>query len=375
MLTPAFFYDALRSHGIEFFAGVPDSLLKDFCAYVTDQSAGANHIITANEGAAVALASGHYLATGRPAVVYMQNSGQGNAVNPLMSLCDPDVFGIPTLLLVGWRGEPGTEDEPQHVKQGKITLDLFTAMGIAHAVLPEDEAGAARCLNEAVRTMRATSAPYALVIRTGTFSGYKLRRTIPTSYEHAREGALRLVCGALDPESIVVATTGKTSRELFELRRQIGATEDLDFRTVGCMGHASQIALGIALARPDRHVICLDGDGAVIMHMGSLAIIGTQQPHNFTHIVFNNGAHDSVGGQPTAGFAIDMPQIARACGYPTVRCASTTSEIADAVTALANAPGPRFLEIRVNTGARNDLGRPTISPTSNKTALMSRLQE
>lgn len=374
MLTPAFLYGALRSHGVDFFAGVPDSLLKDFCAYVTDQSAGANHIITANEGAAVALASGHYLATGRPAVVYMQNSGQGNAVNPLMSLSDPDVFGIPMLLLVGWRGEPGTEDEPQHVKQGKITLDLFTAMGIPHAVLPEDEAGAARGLDEALRTMRDTSAPYALVIRTGTFGGYKLRTTIPTSYEHAREGALRLVCGALDPASIIVATTGKTSRELFELRRETGATQDLDFRTVGCMGHASQIALGIALARPDRHVVCLDGDGAVIMHMGSLAIIGTQQPHNFTHVVFNNGAHDSVGGQPTAGFAIDLPQIARACGYRTVRCASTTSEIADAMASLANAPGPTFLEIRVNTGARNDLGRPTISPASNKTALMSRLQ-
>jgi phosphonopyruvate decarboxylase len=222
--------------------------------------------------------------------------------------------------------------------------------------------------------MRATAAPYALVVRTGTFSGYKLRTKIPTSYEHMREGALRLVCGALDASSIIVATTGKTSRELFELRGETGATQDMDFRTVGCMGHASQIALGIALARPDRRIVCLDGDGAVLMHMGSLAIIGTQRPANLTHIVFNNGAHDSVGGQPTAGFAIDIPQIARACGYRSVRCAATTSEILEAMASLDGAPGPSLLEIRVNTGARNDLGRPTTSPAANKTALMARLQ-
>ena len=373
MLAPAFFFDALQSHGIGFFAGVPDSLLKDFCAYVTDHSAGANHIITANEGAAVALAAGHYLATGRPAAVYMQNSGQGNAVNPLLSLADPDVFGIPMLLLVGWRGEPGREDEPQHVKQGKVTLDLFRAMGIAHAVLPEDEAGASRCLEEAARAMRTTSAPFALVIRSDTFGAYKLRSRIPTHYEHAREGALRLVCGGLDAGTVIVATTGKTSRELFELRQETDAPQDLDFRTVGCMGHASQIALGVALARPDRRVVCLDGDGAVIMHMGALAIIGAQAVPNFKHVVFNNGAHDSVGGQPTVGFGIDLPAVARACGYRAAWSVATEADIVAGFEQLKQTAGPALLEIKVNKGARANLGRPTISPSANKQALMSAL--
>jgi phosphonopyruvate decarboxylase len=373
MIEPRRFFDDLCQHGFDFFTGVPDSLLKDFCAYVTDHTTGDQHIIAANEGGAVALAAGHYVATGRPGLVYMQNSGQGNAVNPLTSLADHDVFGIPMLMLVGWRGEPGREDEPQHVKQGKITLDLFRTLGIEHAVMPEDPEPAATALAHGVARLLTAEAPYALVVRDGTFAGYKLRTRIETSYELEREGALRMVIDAAGPDAIVVATTGKTARELFEQRQVAGQTHMADFRTVGCMGHASQIALGIALARRDRQVYCLDGDGAVIMHMGALAIIGSRKPRNFKHVVFNNGAHDSVGGQPTVGFEIEMTEIAKACGYAVAMSADSTAGIARALERLAPADGPALLEIRVNKGARASLGRPTASPATNKRELMRHL--
>lgn len=373
MLDPQAVFEATHRLGFDFFTGVPDSLLKDFCAYVTDHTSPASHIIAANEGGAVALAAGHYLATGRPALVYMQNSGQGNAINPLTSLADEAVFGIPMLLLVGWRGEPGKEDEPQHVTQGRVTLDLFRTLGIDYEVLPDEIVAASRMLERAAETMRAKSAPYALVIRNKTFSSYKLCSQASTDYELNREGALRLVVSAIGCESIVVGTTGGTSRELFELRESAGLSHHADFRTVGCMGHASQIALGIALGRPDRRVFCLDGDGALIMQMGSLAIIGSQSPRNFRHIVFNNGSHDSVGGQPTVAFDIDIPRIARACGYRLAVSADTCADTSRGLATLLDAEGPGLLEIRINKGARANLGRPTKTPAANKREFMQYL--
>jgi len=364
------FFDAVRAAGLDFFTGVPDSLLKDFCAYVTDHTGADQHVIAANEGGAVALAAGHYLATGHPALVYMQNSGQGNAVNPLTSLADREVFGIPMLLLVGWRGEPGRPDEPQHVKQGRVTSALFEAIGVEASVLPEDASGALEAVRCAVGRMTENSSPVALIVRSGTFERYRLRREVVTSYELGREAAIKLALDLIGDGPVVVATTGMTAREMFEHREVTSAPHHADFRTVGCMGHASQIALGIALAQPGRPVYCLDGDGAVIMHMGGLAIIGSQQPANFKHVVFNNGAHDSVGGQPTAGFDLDLPQIALACGYRLALKAETADTTRAGLAALRDAKGPALLEIRVNKGARADLGRPKASPAENKHELM-----
>jgi phosphonopyruvate decarboxylase len=368
------FFEAARAAGVDFFTGVPDSLLKDFCAYVTDHTDRGQHVIAASEGGAVALAAGHYLATGRPALVYMQNSGQGNAVNPLTSLADRDVFGIPMLLLVGWRGEPGRPDEPQHVKQGKVTKALFDAIGVESALLPEEPLEAVDALEQAIGRAKETSSPVALIVRAGTFERYRLKRDVVTSYELGREAAIRLSLEAIGEGPVVVATTGMTARELFEHREGTVTSHHADFRTVGCMGHASQIALGIALAQPNRAVYCLDGDGAVIMHMGGLAIIGSEQPANFRHVVFNNGAHDSVGGQPTAGFDIDLPQISQACGYRLALRAETADTARAGLAALRDARGPALLEIRVNKGARADLGRPTVSPADNKRELMQFLR-
>jgi len=362
------FVACLGSAGVDFFAGVPDSLLKSFCAYVTDNCAD-RHVIAANEGGAVALAAGRYLAAGRPALVYMQNSGQGNAVNPLCSLADPDVYSIPMVLLVGWRGEPGVRDEPQHAKQGKVTVSLFETLGIPTEVLPDDEAAALETTRRAVELAKAESRPVALVVRKGLFAEYKLRNKKPDIAALPREQAIEGVLRALPDGAVVVSTTGMISREVYETRERLGHGHERDFLTVGSMGHAIMIAMGIAGAQPDRRVVCLDGDGASIMHLGNMAIAGQSGCANLTHIVLNNSAHDSVGGQPTVGGAVDLMSVAAALGYD-------VRPLEDALRFCASALGkdrPVFAEIKVAKGARKDLGRPKEPPQVNKVLFMKQL--
>lgn len=375
MIRPEYFYNTLKGMGIDFYTGVPDSLLKDICAYITDHADRKNNVIAANEGGAVGLAAGYHLATGNIPVVYMQNSGLGNTVNPLMSLTDSDVYRIPVLLVIGWRGEPGVHDEPQHVKQGKTTLPLLDAMEIRHEIMSGDEAELERQLYGGVRYMKETGRAFALVVRKGTFAKYKLQNGTHNPYDMEREEAIKAVAGAMGGKDIVVSTTGKISRELFEHRTATGEGHSRDFLTVGSMGHASQIALGIAMNRPERNVYCFDGDGAAIMHMGGMGIVASMLPGNFYHIVFNNGAHDSVGGQPTIGFGIDLPKIAEGCGYKTVMSVDTRSELDAILPSLTTRPAPLLLEIKVKKGSRDDLGRPTTTPVENKEALMSFLEK
>ncbi len=383
MIGPCFFIESLRRHGIDFFAGVPDSLLKNICAYISDHVDSKHNIITANEGAAVALAAGYHLATGKIGCVYMQNSGEGNAINPLASLTDREVYNIPVLLLIGWRGRPGVHDEPQHVKQGKVTTALLDVMGISYDVLSKEEEVAAGQIEKAVLSMRETGAVYALVVEKDTFGAYILQDTEPVELTLGREEAIRTVATALGPKDVIVSTTGMISRELFEFRTATGESHERDFLTVGSMGHASQIALGIALEKPDRRVWCFDGDGATLMHMGSMAIVANQAPKNYIHLVFNNGAHDSVGGQPTVGLKVDLPGVARAVGYKSVFSVDTQEALegilADIHSVILsetkNLPGPIFIEVRVKKGNRKDLGRPTTTPIQNKEALMHFLKK
>lgn len=378
MIEPKFFIDNLKKQGVEFYAGVPDSLLKNICAYITDYVSAENNIIAANEGNAVGLASGHYLATGKPGMVYMQNSGEGNIVNPLLSLADEDVYSIPMLLLIGWRGEPGVHDEPQHVKQGKVTLSLLDSMGVAYDILSDDEAKASIQINTACEYMSVNSKPYALVVRKGTFAEYKLQNVSVPKYALSREDAIKTVVDCLNESDIVVSTTGMISRELFEYREFTKQGHANDFLTVGSMGHASQIALGIALNKPDRRVFCFDGDGAMIMHMGGMAIIGSYNPKNYIHIVFNNGAHDSVGGQPTVGQNIDIPSLAKALNYTNVYSVDSKEAIKSVLSeintnACAHA-GCTLININVKKGNRKDLGRPTTTPKQNKQAFMRNMK-
>ena len=378
MIRPEFFIEKLRENGIDCFAGVPDSLLKNICAYITDHCDAEHNIIAANEGAAVGLAAGHYLATGQPACVYMQNSGEGNIINPLASLTDPEVYNIPVLLLIGWRGRPGVHDEPQHVKQGKVTTGLLNTMGINFDVLSKEEDKAEKQIAKAIDALKKKDV-YALVIEKDTFEDYKLQNVEKNDLTMSREEAIQTVAAALGEKDCIVSTTGMISRELFEYRAAKNQGHERDFLTVGSMGHASQIALGIAMAKPDRKVWCFDGDGAAIMHMGSMAIVANKAPKNYVHVVFNNGAHDSVGGQPTVGLKIDLLAVAKAVGYKSTITVSSKEELEKELSTLnsqlSTIGGPILLEVRVRKGNRKDLGRPTTTPIQNKEALMSFLAE
>lgn len=374
MITPEFFIEKLRAEGIDFYAGVPDSLLKHVCAYITDHFDANHNIIAANEGAAIGLAAGHYLATSNAGCVYMQNSGEGNAINPLASLTDKEVYNIPLLLLIGWRGKPGIHDEPQHVKQGKITTGLLNVMGIDYDVLSKEEDKAAKQIEKAVEAVRNKEV-YALVIEKDTFEDYKLQNVEVNNLTMGREEAVQTVAAALGETDCIVSTTGMISRELFEYRTAMNQGHERDFLTVGSMGHASQIALGIALEQPERRVWCFDGDGAAIMHMGSMAIVASKAPKNYVHAVFNNGAHDSVGGQPTVGLKIDLPEVAKAVGYTASFSVDNKADLEAILNKVKRSIGPILLEIKVNKGNRKDLGRPTTTPIQNKEALMKFLSE
>ena len=375
MIRAPFFYNTLASNHIDFYAGVPDSLLKNLCAYITDHADAAHHIIAANEGGAMGLAAGHYLATGQIPVVYMQNSGEGNIINPLASLTDPDVYNIPVLLVIGWRGKPGVHDEPQHVKQGKITTGLLNVMGIDYTVLSKEEDKAEVQIQKAVAYMQATKQCYALIIEKDTFETYTLQNVENNDLTMSREEAIQTVAAALGEKDCIVSTTGMISRELFEYRAAMNQGHERDFLTVGSMGHASQIALGIALAKQDRSVWCFDGDGASIMHMGSMAIVANKAPRNYIHVVFNNGAHDSVGGQPTVGLKIDLPAVAKAVGYSQVFSVDNKKSLQAVLSSLSSSTGgATFIEVKVKKGNRKDLGRPTTTPIQNKEALMAFLK-
>ena len=361
------FIDWLAALGVDFYTGVPDSLLKPFCFYLADHT-GNKHVVAANEGGAVALACGYHLATGKVPLVYLQNSGQGNTINPLLSLADQDVYSIPLLLLIGWRGEPSTKDEPQHVKQGKVTVSLLEAMDIPWRVLSPEPEAARRCVNELLAIANSESRPVALTIRKDTFEPYKSTAQAVGDFQLTREQAIEVVVAALGTTDAIVSTTGKLSRELYEYRDRTGQGHQREFLTVGSMGHASQIAMGIALAQPDRNVFCLDGDGAMLMHMGGAAIIGAAGLVNFKHVIFNNGVHDSVGGMATAGLRVSFTEIVKACGYTEASRVEQYDDLAEKVAELRSARGPALLEIMVQKGARTDLGRPKTSPIENKTA-------
>ena len=375
MISPKFFIDTLGNFGIDFFAGVPDSLLKNICAYISDNLDEKHNIIAANEGGAIGLAAGYHLSTGKIGCVYMQNSGEGNIINPLASLTDKDVYNIPVLLLIGWRGRPGVHDEPQHVKQGKITTALLDTMGINYTILSKDEDLAGKQIARAVAHMKGTHEVYALVIEKDTFDAYTLQDVRQNNLNLCREEAIQTVAASLEEKDVIVSTTGMISRELFEYRAGKGEGHERDFLTVGSMGHASQIALGIALEKPERRVWCFDGDGAVIMHMGGLAIVAEKAPRNFVHVVFNNGAHDSVGGQPTVGLDIDFCAIAKAVGYKATFTTDKREELFSILSAIKSIEGPVFIQVCVKKGNRKDLGRPTTTPIQNKEALMAFLKD
>lgn len=360
----------VEERGIDTIAGVPDSTLKQFCDGIQNYKGALAHYVTANEGAAVGVAIGSFLASGKPACVYMQNSGIGNAVNPLASLANGDVYGVPILFIVGWRGEPGVKDEPQHVFQGKITCELFDTLAVPYRVVDKDttDEEMRQILDEAFAVL-GENRQYAIIVKKGTFE-----KAEPFVWKNGnqmvREAVLGRILEILPEDAVIVSTTGKISRELYEQSNQINGKHDQIFMTVGGMGHASMIAFGIAQKRPDKKVMCIDGDGAVLMHMGALPFIASQAPANFYHIVINNQAHESVGAMPTGCQQADFARIARAAGYVRSEKLESMEALDQIAEAIKKEKGPILFEIPVSLDARADLGRPKESARENKEEFM-----
>lgn len=361
---------ALEQRGIHTIIGVPDSTLKQFCDGLQNYKGNINHYVPVNEGTAVGLAVGSYLADGKPACVYMQNSGIGNAVNPIASLANRDVYGIPMLFLVGWRGEPGVKDEPQHVFQGKITCKLFEVLSIPYEVIDKDTTWEQMesILTEAFETLSGGE-QFAIIVRKGTFE-----KEVPYTWENGntlnREEALATILKEGGHEAILVSTTGKISRELYEQSDALYGTHENIFMTVGGMGHASMIALGIAKKRPKEKIMCIDGDGAALMHMGALAFISSQSPENFVHIIINNQSHESVGAMPTGCQKVNFSELAKNVGYSWTIRVSTLEELTKVLHNIDEQKGPILVEVLVSLDSRADLGRPRESARENKEAFM-----
>lgn len=362
--------------GADFYTGVPDSQLKALCNYLIN-SYGIDknhHIIAANEGCCAALAAGYHLATGKIPVVYMQNSGEGNIINPAASLLSDKVYAIPMIFVIGWRGEPGVHDEPQHIYQGEVTVKLLDDMNIASFIIGKDTADEeVAAAMESFRKILAEGRQVAFVVRKGALS-YGEKVEYKNGCTMLREDIIRHIAAAAG-ESPIVSTTGKASRELFEIREANGQSHKYDFLTVGSMGHSSSIALGIALNKPLTKVWCIDGDGAALMHMGAMAVLGANAPENMIHVVINNGAHETVGGMPTVAEKIDLTAIAKACGYRYAVCADSFETLDAELEAAKNRSGLSLIEVKCSIGARDDLGRPTTTALENKNNFMAYLNE
>lgn len=372
MLNPKKYLESLIENEINFYAGVPDSLLKSFCACVTDQLGKDDHVITANEGAAIGQAIGYYLGTKKVPLVYLQNSGLGNIINPLLSLASNEVYGIPMMIMIGWRGEPGVKDEPQHIHQGRVMLDMLKAMDIPYIILEDNLQLAKESTINALNIAKKDSTPVAILVKKNTFSEYLYKNDSPF-LEMSREEAIITTAKKIPNNAAIISTTGMPSRELYEFRESSNAGHHMDFLTVGGMGHASQIAISLAKIQKNRPIFCFDGDGAALMHMGSFATIGQSDASNFNHIIFNNGVHDSVGGQPTVGFQIDFQGIASACGYKNTLKVQDFDELKSAIEFSIQNRGPNLIDVRVKPGNRKDIGRPKSSPQENKIEMMNYL--
>lgn len=367
--------DAMDTAGLRFFTGVPDSYLNGFCTRLLHTVPPERNVIAANEGNAVGIAAGHYLATGEVPLVYMQNSGLGNAVNPLASLADKQVYAIPMVLLIGWRGQPGTGDWPQHTLQGEITPALLELMHIPYTLLTDDTEQVAAAFAHAARETARTRVPYGLIAPKGVLAGEKLNH-VDASYPMSREEAIETVLDVMPDNTVYSATTGRATRELFWLRERRGEGKQTDFLNVGSMGHASSVALGMAMEKPERPVVCLDGDAACMMHMGALTMMGKYTVPNFLHLALNNGVHESVGSQPSAGQTIDLTAVAAACGYATVGHPVTTKEeLMAAIRTLTAADRAGFIDVRIHPGLSRKLPPLDFSHRDAIDALMEELQE
>lgn len=374
MVNQAQLFEALDNLGVKFFTGVPDSLLNDFCLYLVNNIPDGQHVMAANEGNAIAIAAGNYMATGNIPVVYMQNSGIGNATNPLLSLTHDCVYGIPMVLVIGWRGDPSINDHAQHKKQGELTPVLMSDMDIPYEILDADDTVIDK-FTWAVNKAKEISAPVALIAKKAILTQKEKKQTYADSKLMNREEAVAAVVDVLGKDAIYLGTTGRATREVHEQLIAHGIGEGHEWQNVGSMGHVSSVGLGLALARPDKRIVVFDGDAAAVMHMGALATNCRYKADNMLHIVLNNGVNESVGGQPSAGYLIDLTTVAKACGYRTVgHAVETKEELQQIVRENQSSEIPLFIDVHVRQGIRSDMPKLNIDHKAIKNELMNNLK-
>jgi phosphonopyruvate decarboxylase len=365
--------NVFKKNDLIFFTGVPDSTFKDWMKFLSDENDLTN-IVTCNECEAIAVSTGYHLATEKIGIVYMQNSGLGKTVNPITSLASKEVYAIPIILMIGWRGQPGEKDEPQHKMMGRIMLQLLDTLEIPHKILADNIEEAEKIIIEMKKITEEKKSPVAIIVKENIFEKYIPKNISETYYEMSREDAIKTITDNIDNTSVIISTTGKTSRELFE-QRIIRGEKPKDFYTVGSMGCSASIAAEIALQKPERKIYCLDGDGAVLMQMGALSTIGSYKPKNFIHIILDNASYDSTGGQPTNSENVNFEQVAIACSYNHVKTVKTKNDLVNSINETKLIEGPNMIIVKVNKGARKDLGRPTLTPVENKETFMKFLKE
>ena len=373
MVNQEILFASLHQMGIKFFTGVPDSLLNDFCLHLTNHIPDGEHVMAANEGNAIAIAAGNYLATGNIPLVYMQNSGIGNATNPLLSLTHPCVYSIPMILVIGWRGDPAMKDHAQHKKQGELTPILMEDMDIPFQILDDDDTVIEK-FQWAYNQAQAISSPVALIVKKGILAHKEKHQEYPESDLMNREEAISAVIDVMGGDTIYLATTGRATRELHEQLQLHGISHNREFLNVGAMGHLSSIGLGLALGAPDKKIVVFDGDAAAVMHMGSLATNGRYHPKNLIHIVLNNGVNESVGGQQSAGQIVDLTTIAKSCGYNTLPSfIESKQELQDCARLFANSSQMSFIDMHVRQGIRKDMPKLSVDLKGQKTSLMEEM--
>jgi len=376
MITSTELFKLFQKYEFSFFTGIPDSTFKDWMKFLIENNNKVlTNIIPCNECEAIAICAGYYLATGKIGVTYMQNSGFGKTVNPLTSLCNPEIYSIPVLLMIGWRGEPGKIDAPQHKKMGRIMNLLLKDLEIPFSILNYDINEIEKEIIKAKEYMEKNKAPYALIIKKGIIKDNNSDKKIPAIYELTREHALELIINFFNQNEIFISATGKTSRELYEYREKFKEISQKDFLMVGSMGCAASIGLSIALQKKDRKVIILDGDGALIMQMGVLATIGYESPPNLIHIVIDNESHESTGGQPTVSKILNIKEIALNCNYKYATLILSKKDLENELIKVKNVEGPSMVVVKVNQGSRKDLGRPKISLIELKNNFMKYLNK
>jgi phosphonopyruvate decarboxylase len=346
----------LEKNNLNFFSGVPDSVLKNFTNLLINKS---SHVLATNEGSAVSIGIGYHLSFNKLPCIYMQNSGLANAINPLISIAHKGVYSIPMMMLIGWRGSPGIKDEPQHLIKGKITKNLLKLLGIKYEIIESEKDF--NKIKKLINFSKKKKVPVACLFKKGVLKKvnyhkkFSERSTIKNKI--LRSEVIREILKSIQNNTKIISTTGYTSRELYQIRKNEGYHKGKDFYMIGGMGHSSSVALGAAFKK-NKKILCLDGDGSMLMHLGSLHTVGLMNKNNFKHILLNNQSHESVGGQEISFKRVKMEKLIKGLGYSKYIQLKDKKDLKNKIQSVLKYKGSIFLEVLIEKGAIKNLGRP-----------------